>query len=127
MVLCTNQGQSLLIGWDPILAVSGVLIFVASFSIGMGAIPWVIMSEIYNSFHRLWQLISVVGLFSSSGTFFVYARLAHKLTFRGENGTRNQGENTGGNSGVHQHTGKNKVMSRVYWKLIQESRIGNEA
>ncbi|GFZ08946.1 major facilitator superfamily protein [Actinidia rufa] len=41
------KGQSLLLGWVPILAVSGVLIYIASFSIGMGAVPWVIMSEIF--------------------------------------------------------------------------------
>ncbi|KAK9139512.1 hypothetical protein Scep_009193 [Stephania cephalantha] len=31
----------------PALAVTGVLVYVGSFSVGMGAIPWVIMSEIY--------------------------------------------------------------------------------
>ncbi|KAK9137088.1 hypothetical protein Sjap_007682 [Stephania japonica] len=31
----------------PALAVTGVLLYVGSFSVGMGAIPWVIMSEIY--------------------------------------------------------------------------------
>ncbi|GMI69819.1 hypothetical protein like AT5G18840 [Hibiscus trionum] len=33
--------------WRPILAVAGVLIYIGSFSIGMGAGPWVIMSEIF--------------------------------------------------------------------------------
>ncbi|XP_073027668.1 sugar transporter ERD6-like 16 isoform X4 [Primulina eburnea] len=41
------KGQSLLLGWVPGLAISGVLVYVASFSIGMGAVPWVIMSEIF--------------------------------------------------------------------------------
>ncbi|CAL5347089.1 unnamed protein product [Camellia sinensis] len=41
------KGQSLLHGWVPILAVSGVLIYISAFSIGMGAVPWVIMSEIF--------------------------------------------------------------------------------
>ncbi|XP_024931681.3 sugar transporter ERD6-like 16 isoform X1 [Ziziphus jujuba] len=41
------KGQGLLLESVPILAVSGVLIYVASFSIGMGAVPWVIMSEIF--------------------------------------------------------------------------------
>ncbi|XP_014495273.1 sugar transporter ERD6-like 7 [Vigna radiata var. radiata] len=31
----------------PALAVTGVLVYVGSFSIGMGAIPWVLMSEIF--------------------------------------------------------------------------------
>ncbi|BFG15219.1 hypothetical protein CerSpe_014930 [Prunus speciosa] len=41
------KGQGLLLDWVPIIAVSGVLIYVAFFSIGMGAGPWVIMSEIF--------------------------------------------------------------------------------
>ncbi|THG04462.1 hypothetical protein TEA_022634 [Camellia sinensis var. sinensis] len=32
---------------SPIFAVTGILIYVGSFSIGMGAVPWVIMSEIF--------------------------------------------------------------------------------
>ncbi|KAL7198839.1 hypothetical protein ACSBR2_021187 [Camellia fascicularis] len=32
---------------SPIFAVIGILIYVGSFSIGMGAVPWVIMSEIF--------------------------------------------------------------------------------
>ncbi|KAK7378310.1 hypothetical protein VNO80_03749 [Phaseolus coccineus] len=31
----------------PALAVTGVLVYIGSFSIGMGAIPWVVMSEIF--------------------------------------------------------------------------------
>ncbi|PRQ39021.1 putative major facilitator, sugar transporter, major facilitator superfamily [Rosa chinensis] len=41
------KGDGLLLDWVPILAVSGVLVYVAFFSIGMGAGPWVIMSEIF--------------------------------------------------------------------------------
>ncbi|KAM5569131.1 sugar transporter ERD6-like 16 [Rosa sericea] len=37
----------LLLNWVPTIAVSGVLIYIAFFSIGMGAVPWVIMSEIF--------------------------------------------------------------------------------
>lgn len=33
--------------WSPFLAFVGVLVFSASFSIGMGGIPWVIMSEVF--------------------------------------------------------------------------------
>ncbi|KAL2339097.1 hypothetical protein Fmac_013543 [Flemingia macrophylla] len=41
------QDRSLLPGWVPILAVAGMLIYIAAFSIGMGPVPWVIMSEIF--------------------------------------------------------------------------------
>ncbi|RZC04600.1 Sugar transporter ERD6-like 16 [Glycine soja] len=37
--------QSLLLDCVPILAVASVLIYVGAFSIGMGPVPWVIMSE----------------------------------------------------------------------------------
>ncbi|XP_057473654.1 sugar transporter ERD6-like 7 [Actinidia eriantha] len=32
---------------SPILAVTGILVYIGSFSIGMGAVPWVVMSEIF--------------------------------------------------------------------------------
>ncbi|CAL5353863.1 hypothetical protein CsSME_00041966 [Camellia sinensis var. sinensis] len=32
---------------SPILAVTGILVYIGSFSVGMGAVPWVIMSEIF--------------------------------------------------------------------------------
>ncbi|TQD71123.1 hypothetical protein C1H46_043341 [Malus baccata] len=41
------KGNGLLLDWVPIIAVSGVLIYIASFSLGMGAVPWVIMSEVF--------------------------------------------------------------------------------
>ncbi|KAK4283566.1 hypothetical protein QN277_000503 [Acacia crassicarpa] len=41
------KGHSLLLGWVPVLAVAGILIYVAAFSIGLGPVPWVIMSEIF--------------------------------------------------------------------------------
>ncbi|KAE8734998.1 Sugar transporter ERD6-like 16 [Hibiscus syriacus] len=82
--------QSLLPEWQPILAVGGVLIYVASFSIGMGAVPWVIMSEIFpinvkgvaGSFVVLvnwlgaWAVsytFNFLMCWSSSGTFFIYS------------------------------------------------------
>ncbi|KAG6731980.1 hypothetical protein I3842_01G154100 [Carya illinoinensis] len=40
------KSHGLLPEWVAILAVGGVLIYIASFSIGMGAVPWVIMSEV---------------------------------------------------------------------------------
>ncbi|XP_051127721.1 sugar transporter ERD6-like 16 isoform X2 [Andrographis paniculata] len=51
---CLMTGTSFLLkdlSWSPelvlILAVSGVLVYITAFSIGMGAVPWVIMSEIF--------------------------------------------------------------------------------
>ncbi|EXC05702.1 Sugar transporter ERD6-like 16 [Morus notabilis] len=41
------MAHGLLLELAPIIAVAGVLIYISSFSIGMGAVPWVIMSEIF--------------------------------------------------------------------------------
>ncbi|XP_006663074.1 sugar transporter ERD6-like 16 isoform X2 [Oryza brachyantha] len=74
----------------PIIALTGILIYIASYSIGMGAVPWVIMSEIFpinikgigGSFVTLvnwsgsWAVSFAFNFFmswSSSGTFFVFA------------------------------------------------------
>ncbi|KAL4339947.1 hypothetical protein GQ457_08G033420 [Hibiscus cannabinus] len=82
--------HNLLPEWVPILAVGGVLIYVASFSIGMGAVPWVIMSEIFpinvkGVAGSLVVLVNWLGAWavsytfnflmswSSSGTFFIYS------------------------------------------------------
>ncbi|KAK1396326.1 MFS domain-containing protein [Heracleum sosnowskyi] len=32
----------------PALAVTGILVYIGSFSIGMGSVPWVVMSEIFD-------------------------------------------------------------------------------
>ncbi|KAL1811802.1 hypothetical protein ACET3Z_021867 [Daucus carota] len=75
---------------SPILALSGVLIFTGSFSLGMGGIPWVIMSEIFpiNIKGPAGSLVTVVNWFgtwvisyafnflmdwSSEGTFFMFS------------------------------------------------------
>ncbi|KAL2320909.1 hypothetical protein Fmac_029878 [Flemingia macrophylla] len=44
----------------PALAITGILVYIGSFSIGMGAIPWVIMSEIFP--------INIKGLAGSAAT-----------------------------------------------------------
>ncbi|XP_040995686.1 sugar transporter ERD6-like 16 isoform X3 [Juglans microcarpa x Juglans regia] len=76
--------------WVAILAVGGVLIYIASFSIGLGAVPWVIMSEIFpihvkGAAGSLVVLVNWLGAWavsytfnflmswSASGTFFIYS------------------------------------------------------
>ncbi|XP_057807736.1 sugar transporter ERD6-like 5 isoform X4 [Salvia miltiorrhiza] len=78
--------------WDssPVLALVGVLIFGGSFSLGMGGIPWVIMSEIFpiNVKGVAGSMVTVVNWlgswiitysfnflaqWSSAGTFFMFA------------------------------------------------------
>lgn len=84
------KGQSLLLGWVPMLAISGILIYVAAFSIGLGPVPWVIMSEIFpihvkGTAGSLVVLVNWLGAWlvsytfnflmswSSPGTLFLYA------------------------------------------------------
>ncbi|KAL3505807.1 hypothetical protein ACH5RR_031189 [Cinchona calisaya] len=84
------KGQNLLLDWVPLLAVSGVLIYISAFSIGMGAVPWVIMSEIFpinvkGVAGSLVVLVNWMGAWavsftfnflmswSSTGTFLIYA------------------------------------------------------
>ncbi|KAL8496045.1 hypothetical protein ACS0TY_019957 [Phlomoides rotata] len=78
--------------WDfsPSLALGGVLIFKGSFSLGMGGIPWVIMSEIFPinvkglagslavvaNWSCCWIVtyaFNFVAHWSSAGTFFAFA------------------------------------------------------
>ncbi|XP_035836943.1 sugar transporter ERD6-like 5 isoform X2 [Helianthus annuus] len=78
--------------FSPILALVGVLVFSGSFSLGMGGIPWVIMSEIFpiNIKGSAGSLVTVVNWFgswvvsyafnflmkwSSEGTFFMFASI----------------------------------------------------
>ncbi|KAI4301847.1 hypothetical protein L6164_035087 [Bauhinia variegata] len=75
---------------SPILALVGVLVYTGSFSLGMGGIPWVIMSEIFpitvkGSAGSLVTLVSWLGSWiisyafnflmnwSSAGTFFIFS------------------------------------------------------
>ncbi|KAF5462577.1 hypothetical protein F2P56_018569 [Juglans regia] len=76
----------------PILAVTGILLYIGSFSAGMGAVPWVVMSEIFpiNIKGRGGSLATLVNWFgawlcsytfnflmswSSYGTFILYGAI----------------------------------------------------
>lgn len=84
------RGQVIHMEWVPALALSGILVYMGAFSIGMGAIPWVIMSEIFpiNIKGLAGSLVTLVSWFgswimtyafsflmswSASGTFFLFA------------------------------------------------------
>ncbi|KAK1278119.1 Sugar transporter ERD6-like 16 [Acorus gramineus] len=84
------KGLGLLTKWIPVLVLIGILVYDASFSVGMGAVPWVIMSEIFpinikGSAGSLVTLMNWLGSWivsysfnflmswSSSGTFFLYS------------------------------------------------------
>ncbi|XP_031261593.1 sugar transporter ERD6-like 5 [Pistacia vera] len=76
----------------PFLALVGVLVYTGSFSLGMGGIPWVIMSEVFpinmkGSAGSLVTLVSWLGSWiisyafnflmnwSSAGTFFIFSTI----------------------------------------------------
>nr|DAD37861.1 TPA_asm: hypothetical protein HUJ06_008502 [Nelumbo nucifera] len=80
------------LGSVPILALIGIMVYIASFSMGMGAVPWVIMSEVFpinikgigGSLVTLvnWSGSWVVSFtfnflmsWSSYGTFILYAAI----------------------------------------------------
>ncbi|KAK9161406.1 hypothetical protein Syun_007747 [Stephania yunnanensis] len=83
---------------SPTLALVGVLVYTGSFSLGMGGIPWVIMSEIFpinmkGSAGSLVSLVSWVGSWivsygfnflmhwSSLGTFFIFSSICGLTVF----------------------------------------------
>nr|KAJ0202893.1 hypothetical protein LSAT_V11C500296970 [Lactuca sativa] len=76
----------------PALAVTGILLYIASFSAGMGAVPWIIMSEIFpinikgaagslatlTNWFGAWAVSFTFNFllsWSSYGTFLVYAAI----------------------------------------------------
>ncbi|GMY21348.1 sugar transporter ERD6-like 8 isoform X1 [Fagus crenata] len=84
-----SKAHQMAIEFVPILAITGVMVYIGFFSIGMGAVPWVIMSEVFpiNLKGIAGSLVTVVNWFgswvvsytfnflmdwSSYGTFFVY-------------------------------------------------------
>nr|KJB22569.1 hypothetical protein B456_004G054600 [Gossypium raimondii] len=90
--------HNLLQQWVPLLVLSGLLIFVGSFAIGMGAVPWVLLSEIFpiNVKGAAGSLVNLEHWFgawavsytfnflmdwSPSGTFLVYSEFVQLLLF----------------------------------------------
>ncbi|KAK8951484.1 Sugar transporter ERD6-like 16 [Platanthera zijinensis] len=84
------QGQGFKAGWISVLTLSGILVYIGSFSIGMGAIPWIIMSEVFpiNIKGTAGSLVTLMNWFgswllsytfnflmawSSWGTFLIFA------------------------------------------------------
>ncbi|WOL06761.1 sugar transporter ERD6-like 16 [Canna indica] len=84
------KGQEMCMEWVPTLALCGILVYLGAFSIGMGAVPWVIMSEIFplNMKGIGGSLVTLVNWFgswavsyafnflmgwSSAGTFFLFS------------------------------------------------------
>ncbi|KAJ6808871.1 sugar transporter ERD6-like 16 [Iris pallida] len=84
------KGQGIYIQWVPTLALSGILVYIGSFSVGMGAVPWVMMSEIFpiNIKGIAGSLVTLVNWsgswlmtyafnflmsWSPSGTFFLFS------------------------------------------------------
>lgn len=53
--------------WVPLLALIGILVYIGSFSVGMGAVPWVLMSEIFpiNVKGAAGSLVTLVHWFGS--------------------------------------------------------------
>lgn len=86
------KGQGLAVNVAPVLAVTGILVYIGAFSAGMGSVPWVIMSEIFpiNIKGVAGSLATLVNWFgawacsytfnflmdwSSYGTFLLYAAI----------------------------------------------------
>ncbi|KAH7666897.1 Sugar/inositol transporter protein [Dioscorea alata] len=84
------KGHELLMEVNPFFALVGILVFTGSFSLGMGGIPWVIMSEIFpiNMKASAGSLVTLISWFgswivsyafnflmawNSAGTFFMFA------------------------------------------------------
>nr|XP_018686370.1 PREDICTED: sugar transporter ERD6-like 16 isoform X1 [Musa acuminata subsp. malaccensis] len=84
------KGQGIYMDCVPTLALSGILVYLGSYSIGMGAVPWVMMSEIFplNIKGVGGSLVTLVSWFgswavsyafnflmswSSAGTFFLFS------------------------------------------------------
>ncbi|XP_066362283.1 sugar transporter ERD6-like 16 [Miscanthus floridulus] len=68
------KAQGLFPEWVPTLALSGILVYIGAFSIGMGPVPWIVMSEIFSINMKaiggsLVTLVSWLGSFAISYSF----------------------------------------------------------
>ncbi|KVI03959.1 hypothetical protein Ccrd_017755 [Cynara cardunculus var. scolymus] len=61
-----HQTYQIGVGAAPALAVTGILLYITGFSLGMGAVPWVIMSESCSSFPP-WSKLEAFSV-NDSGT-----------------------------------------------------------
>ncbi|KAL0397585.1 UNVERIFIED_CONTAM: Sugar transporter ERD6-like 5 [Sesamum calycinum] len=97
--------------WDssPSLALVGVLVFTGSFSLGMGGIPWVIMSEIFpiNVKGLAGSLVTVVNWFGSWIITYSFNFLAQ---WSSAGWFRNEGPHVRGNTGIHDLVRGSKVV-----------------
>ncbi|XXG80735.1 hypothetical protein AAC387_Pa09g1528 [Persea americana] len=83
------KSHQMLLDWAPLLVLTGIMVYIGSFSLGMGGVPWVMMSEIFpiNIKGIAGSLVTLVNWFgswvisfafkflmswSSSGTFFLF-------------------------------------------------------
>ncbi|ONK61524.1 uncharacterized protein A4U43_C08F30850 [Asparagus officinalis] len=96
------KGQGLYMEWSPMLALFGILIYLGFYSIGMGPIPWVLMSEIFPinmkgiagslvvfaNWFCSWVLCYAFNFlmsWSSSGTFLIFSAVcASTILFVGK-------------------------------------------
>ncbi|RWV78440.1 hypothetical protein GW17_00060599 [Ensete ventricosum] len=80
------KGQGICMDWVPTLALSGILVYLGSYSIGMGAVPWVMMSEIFPLNIKgvggsLVTLVSWFGSWAVSYAFNFLMSWSHAGTF----------------------------------------------
>nr|CAD1829170.1 unnamed protein product [Ananas comosus var. bracteatus] len=75
------KGQGVCAEWVPTLALSGVLVYMGAFSIGMGAVPWVIMSEIFSINIKAigGSLVTLVNWFGSFAISYAFNFLPYDL------------------------------------------------
>ncbi|KAI3883249.1 hypothetical protein MKX03_009936, partial [Papaver bracteatum] len=84
---CLLVATSFYIKWVPALTLTGILMYVGSFSVGMGAVPWVIMSEVFplNVKGTTGSFVTLVNWFGSwviSFTFnFLMSCSSYKILF----------------------------------------------
>ncbi|KAK3039035.1 hypothetical protein RJ639_027520 [Escallonia herrerae] len=91
--------------------------YIASFSIGMGAVPWVIMSEIF-PIHVKGVAGSLVVLVNWLGAWAVSYTFNFLMSWSSTDSARNKGEDTRRNSGLPQVI--DKICSEIPGKLYQQ-------